>query len=57
VTIAKRPFWVGRDGESGEVIWLKSEPKYFYEEDWTGEALICPSGGFIPRFSRVETAA
>jgi hypothetical protein len=57
VTIAKRPFCVGGDGGDVEVIWVKRESKYFCEEDWTGEALICPSGDLIPRFSSVETGA
>jgi hypothetical protein len=37
VTIAKRPFvWVGMAADI-EVIWVKSEPEYFCEEDWTGQ--------------------
>jgi hypothetical protein len=36
VTIAKRPSVLGRDGEDEEVIWVKSEPKYFCEGGWTG---------------------
>jgi hypothetical protein len=31
------PLCVGRDGEDEEVIWLRSEPKYFCEGGWTGE--------------------
>jgi hypothetical protein len=27
-----------------QVIWVKSEPEYFCAGDWTGKALICPSG-------------
>ncbi len=26
------------------MIWVKREPEYFCEGDWTGEPLICPSG-------------
>jgi hypothetical protein len=36
VTIAKRPFVSGRDASVVEVIWVKSEPEYFCEGDWTG---------------------
>jgi hypothetical protein len=44
VTIAKRPFvWAGT-ADGVEVIWLKSEPKYFCEKDWTSKRLICLSG-------------
>jgi hypothetical protein len=38
VTIAKRPFVLGRDGEDEEVICVKSEPEYFCEWGWTGMA-------------------
>jgi hypothetical protein len=44
VTIAKRPSVLGRDGKDEEVIWVKSEPKYFCEGGWTGDTLICPVG-------------
>jgi hypothetical protein len=44
VTIAKRPSVLGRDGKDEEVIWVKSEPKYFFKRGWTGMPLICPSG-------------
>jgi hypothetical protein len=27
-----------------EVIWVKSEPEYFYRKGWTGKSVICPSG-------------
>src|SRR5664280_2794950 len=36
VTIAKRPSVSGRDANDVEVIWLRSEPEYFCEGDWTG---------------------
>jgi hypothetical protein len=26
------------------VIWLWRKPEYFYQRDWTGKWLICPSG-------------
>jgi hypothetical protein len=35
VTIAKRPSVSGRDANDVEVIWLRSEPEYFYEGGWT----------------------
>src|ERR1700735_1368291 len=35
VTIAKRPFVLGRDASDIKVIWVKSEWEYFCEEDWT----------------------
>jgi hypothetical protein len=44
VTIAKRPLCVGRDGEDEEVIWVKSEPKYFCEGGWTCDSQKSPSG-------------
>jgi hypothetical protein len=28
-----------------EVIWVKSEPDYFCGRGWTGESVICPTGG------------
>jgi hypothetical protein len=35
VTIAKRPFvWAGMARDM-QVIWVRSEPEYFCEEDWT----------------------
>jgi hypothetical protein len=44
VTIAKRPFvWAGM-ARDVQVIWVKSEPKYFCKGGWTGVSLICPSG-------------
>nr|HEV8009454.1 hypothetical protein [Bradyrhizobium sp.] len=30
------PLVSGRDASVVEVIWVKSEPEYFCEEDWTG---------------------
>jgi hypothetical protein len=44
VTIAKRPSVSGRDGEDEEVIWVKSEPKYFCKGGWTGVSVICLDG-------------
>jgi hypothetical protein len=40
VTIAKRPSELGRDGEDEEVIWVKSEQKYFCEGGWTCKSLF-----------------
>jgi hypothetical protein len=34
---------LGRDGDDEEVIWVKSEPKYFREGGWTCDSVICPS--------------
>jgi hypothetical protein len=35
VTIAKRPFvWAGM-AKDMQVIWVRREWKYFFEEDWT----------------------
>jgi hypothetical protein len=31
-----------------EVIWVKSEPEYFCEKDWTLILPICPSGTLTP---------
>ena len=62
VTIAKRPFvWAGMANDI-EVIWVKREPEYFCEEDWTGVSVICPSGALhhvifvIPGRERSERA-
>jgi hypothetical protein len=44
VTIAKRPFCVGRDGEDEEVICVESEAEYFCEGGWTGEWRHSPTG-------------
>ena len=30
------PLCAGRDASDVEVIWVKRELEYFYEEDWTG---------------------
>jgi hypothetical protein len=27
-----------RDGRDKEVIWVRCEPKYFCEQDWTGKS-------------------
>jgi hypothetical protein len=27
-----------------QVIWVRSEPEYFYRRGWTGGSVICPSG-------------
>jgi hypothetical protein len=42
VTIAKRPFvWAGM-ARDVEVIWVKSEPEYFCERDWTTQIRLIP---------------
>jgi hypothetical protein len=33
------PLCVGRDGRDEEVIWVKSEPKYFCKRGWTCKSL------------------
>ena len=44
VTIAKRPsVWAGMARDM-EVIWVKSERKYFCKRGWTCRSVICPSG-------------
>jgi hypothetical protein len=30
-----------------EVIWVKSEPEYFYEEDWTTQIRLNPKENFF----------
>jgi len=34
----------GGTGRDVEVIWVKSEPEYFYQRGWTDKWVICPSG-------------
>ena len=43
VTIAKRPFCVGRDGETMEVIWVKREGAIFLHEGLDSKSVICPT--------------
>jgi hypothetical protein len=50
VTIAKRPFVLGRDTRDQQVICLKRQWKYFCEGGWTGKRPICPSGNIIGSF-------
>jgi hypothetical protein len=56
VTIAKRPFCVGRDANDIEVIWVKREWEYFCKGDSTAELLICPSGKISRRPGRILRA-
>jgi hypothetical protein len=30
-----------------EVIWVKSEPEYFYSRDWTTQINLKPKGNFF----------
>src|SRR6202030_2249671 len=47
VTIAKRPFCLGRDARDVEVIWVKREWKYFCEGDWTTQIRLKPKENFF----------
>jgi hypothetical protein len=38
-----------------QVIWLKTEARYFCERGWTGTLLICPSG--VRRLWRCSSAS
>jgi hypothetical protein len=47
-----------------QVIWVKSEPKYFFEGGWTGESVICPTSaksvcrpGGVTRMSGLKCGA
>jgi hypothetical protein len=47
VTIAKRPFvWAGTATDM-QVIWVKSEPEYFYGKDWTTQIRLNPKENFF----------
>jgi hypothetical protein len=46
VTIAKRPSVLGRDANDMEVIWVRSEPEYFCEGDWTTQITLIPRQNF-----------
>jgi hypothetical protein len=39
VTIAIRPYG-GRDGWDMQLIWVKREGEYFFEEDWTTQITL-----------------
>jgi hypothetical protein len=51
VTIAKRPSVLGRDGERGEVIWVRREREYFCEGGWTVDSVqqitLSAQGGLL----------
>jgi hypothetical protein len=45
--------WAGM-AKDIDVIWVRSEPEYFCEEDWTREPVICPSGSAHSSLSRAS---
>jgi hypothetical protein len=42
------PPCVGGTGSDVEVIWVRSEPEYFCDEDWTGEIRLKAKGNLSP---------
>jgi hypothetical protein len=48
VTIAKRPSGEGGTAVGVDVIWVRSEPEYFCDEDWTGEIRLKSKGNSSP---------
>jgi hypothetical protein len=40
VTIAKRPLWRNGMAKDMHLIWVRSEPEYFYNGGWTGKSLF-----------------